>query len=231
MSYAFITLLSSGNYLNAVIALKRSLKRVQSKYPLVVMVTKDLATDFSIMHELQKEQVIIEIIPNYYYTNNIQEKYANYAVLNTASKIHLFTLKHYDKLVYLDADMAFVKNADELFNYPDGAILKCDIIGSGGVSGLFVIIPKMHTEFKFLEYLIQNVDCFDGDLFDALWFHVKTNRNYQIPMFIYCFNIGENSTIPEQTKIIHLGHERSWWWNKQYNPQGEAQKYYYSLLN
>lgn len=231
MNYAFVTLLSSADYLNAVIALKRSLVRVQSKYPLVVMITASISTDFTIIHSLQKENIIIEIIPDLSYVESLQEKWKKHSVLNTASKIYVFNLKHYDKLVYIDADSFFVRNADELFNYPDGAILMNEVYGSGGISGLFVFIPQMHTEYNYLKVLIENIECFDGSLFDHLWFHAKTNKDYQLPVYLYCFAAGENSTIPEETKIIHLGHQRKWWWTElERKSSGEVWNYYRSLL-
>lgn len=62
------------------------------------------------------------------------------SVLNTASKIDIFSLKHYEKIIYLDVDTLVLENIDDLFDKYDGSILWWN----EPMSGLFVIEPKNH---------------------------------------------------------------------------------------
>lgn len=176
---AYVTLLSTENYLDAVLVLNKSLKEVKSKYPLLVMIT-DMIVSKKLIHILEKNDILFSIIPTLNYSNKTEKKFKGHTVLNTASKLNIFKLKEWDKLVYIDADSIVLKNIDILFDYPDGAML-WDSYDEQGFSGLFVISPKYHEEYDFYLTLIKNQDCFDGDLLGKMWFFVKSNTNYQIP--------------------------------------------------
>lgn len=180
MKQAYCTLLSSQDYLKAVLILNRSLKAVGSKYPLIAMIPKSVI-NVLIRDICQRENILIEIVPDIQYNDNVRERYANHSVLNTASKLRIFSLKHWDKLVYLDADMVAIRNCDDIFNYLDGAIY-FNIENRGGFSALFVIEPKNHSEGKYLEFLLQNYNIFDGDYFFDFWFQCKSNPDYRIPI-------------------------------------------------
>ena len=113
--YAFITLLSSNDYLNAVLTLNESLKLVNSKYPLIVAATENL--EENIFNTLIKNNIYYKKIPQLIL--NSEKLYIKKSMYNTNSKFYIFSnFYEYDKLVYIDADSLFFKNADELFNYP-----------------------------------------------------------------------------------------------------------------
>jgi alpha-N-acetylglucosamine transferase len=119
----WITLLSSENYLPAVLILNQTMQNVKSKYPLIVGITEDIYSD-KIITILHKYNIITEKIEKTSYAKEVVEKYSNHSVLNTASKIMLFSLDKYEKLIYIDADVYVKENMDELFdNYEDGSIL------------------------------------------------------------------------------------------------------------
>lgn len=207
---AFCTLLSSMDYLNSVLILNESIKQSKSSYPLMVMVTKDLINENNLYETLRRKDIIVEIIPKLHYSIITRLKHQNKAVLNTASKMNILNMHQYDKLVYLDADMFLLKNCDELFNYKDGS-MAWD--GHEGVSTIFVIEPKKHSEFRFMKAAMEQEDCFDGDLLGSCWFFVKSNQeNYVIPLkYCYGIEIKEKFFIPEETKIIHLSHDNPIW--------------------
>jgi hypothetical protein len=89
-------------------------------------------------------------------------------------------LSEWDKLLYIDADTLVIKNIDSLFNYPDGSMVKYPD-DPWGFSGLFIIEPKNHDEIELYFHLLQNVNCFDGDLLGKLWFYIRTSPRHQIP--------------------------------------------------
>ena len=53
------------------------------------------------------ENIRIEWIDNLIYSDTVRKKYDGKAVLNTASKISLFSLVNYDKLCYIDDMIQF----------------------------------------------------------------------------------------------------------------------------
>lgn len=209
MNYAYCTLLSSLDYLNAVLILNKSLRYVKSKYPLMVMVTEDLTkNNKELFNLLRKHGIIPEEVPKLSYSNITKQKYAGQGVLNTASKINILNMHDYDKLVYLDADMFVLKNCDELFNYRDGSM---SYTGSENLTTLFVIVPKNHLEFRFMKAAMEKEDCFDGNLLEECWFFLKDNEEeYGIPKK-YVYEMGEYVYVPEDTKIVHLSHDVPIW--------------------
>lgn len=198
----FITLLSSKDYLEGVLVLAYSLQQVHSSYPLIVAVTEDLYNDIGVLESLKNCNCLIEKVSKILYSNTIQQKYVNLDVLNTASKISIFRLTDWDKLVYIDADVLVVQNLDFLFNYPDGAMLYDTLsIPPFGISSLFVFEPRNHTEIDLLEYLIQNADCLDGNLLGQFWFTIRNNKDYQIPL-----KILKNYSFPFEDKEVYAIH-------------------------
>lgn len=182
MKQGYITLLSTENYLEGVLVLAVSLRQAHSQYPLIVAITENLSKNDYVIQSLKKFNCLIEILPLLEYSNVVKKDYENHSVLNTASKIGIFRLTNWDKLVYIDADVMVIKNLDFVFNFPDGSMLYTPLsIPKFGTTSLFVFEPKNHQEVEFLEHLICYANCFDGDLLGKLWFHVPQDPRYQIP--------------------------------------------------
>lgn len=197
-NYIYVTLLSSEEYIWGVLSLNKSLKNVKSRYPLIVCLTNDIMNK-NIINILINENINYIPVRKLQYKNNSEQG----TVLNTASKIHIFNLKQFDKIVYIDADTLVLKNIDDLFDYPNGSIVmwpESDL----GMSGLFVVTPHpaQHQLYEFYEYLIENMDGItDGTLIGNLFFPCLDNKNYQIPIeyLIQDINIKPNY------KAIHYG--------------------------
>lgn len=183
MNQAYITLLSSFDYLPAILILNRNLKELNCRYPLVVMVTEDIIS--LVQKYLAQESIIYYIVPVLSYSDITVKQYQNNSVLKTASKINLFNLKQYNKLVYIDADSFFLTNIDNLFDYFDGAMY--DDGSNVGFSGLFVCNPNNHN-FEYYYNTLKNFPIWDGDLLGTFWFPFKENYSYRIP-FEYFINI------------------------------------------
>ena len=121
----------------------------------------------------------------------------------------MFDLKHWDKLIYIDADSLFVSNSDELFNYPDGSMVYYpDNKIPGGLSGLMVFCPRNHNT-NYYKCLMQYYPCGDGELFGDLWYPVKTNPAYQIPNFYLMEYTATEKD--KQYKILHFGDQPKPW--------------------
>ena len=122
---AWATLLTQDAYLVGVIALQRSLQQQQSQWPLVVMVTP-------VIGETQREQLraegcrVVEITP-LYPESGLSQHYASAQFGEVWSKLRVWGLTDYQRIVFLDADMLAVRNMDELFDLPlaEGHIAAC----------------------------------------------------------------------------------------------------------
>lgn len=183
MNYAYVTLLSSIDYLPAILILNNNLKTIGSQYPLYVMITEDIYNDVKMY--IEKESIHYIIVPVLHYSQATIDFTKDKRMLSIASKMNIFTLTQFDKVIYLDADCFILKSIDELFNYPDGAMYD-DFGRSVGFVGLFVCCPKMHA-FTYYMQILQNSKepMWESDLLEPLWFPYKTNMDYHIPPQYY----------------------------------------------
>ena len=157
---AYVTLLSTDSYLDGVLALNESLKRVGSKYPLVCALTPNISPRIrEVLAFLRIETVEIT---NYSYSEEMVRKYIKWGFSHwerTAEKFRTFGLEQYEKIVFIDADMFILRNIDHLFNRPhlsacqDSPMLNWDVKDSHEQlnSGIVVLKPSKKFEQELIE--------------------------------------------------------------------------------
>lgn len=136
MKNAYITLLSTNNYIYGCIGLMYSWKKTNPKYPFYCVVTENITEEnirilTEIGYHVLREPLYI---PKSYWTIlKSYEETGNYATpigYSTAdltkngwqygwSKLHIFKYTQFDKLLYIDSDTYVVQNIDYLFDYPE----------------------------------------------------------------------------------------------------------------
>lgn len=140
---AYITLLSTLNYLPGVLVLHESLCQVGAAYPLHVAVSKNIPGHVDALLA-QRGMAVIRLPAPIEIPAVFQEKSGHWNY--TFDKLHLFGLTQFDKLVYLDSDMMVLANIDELFARPH-----MSAVAAGRMvhpdwrrlnSGLMVIVPE-----------------------------------------------------------------------------------------
>lgn len=116
MSMAWVTLLTQPEYLVGVRALQRSLTLSGSRYPLVVMVTENIAAAARRQLVADGSQVrdVAPLSPN----PQLANRYANARFSEVWSKLRAWQLTEFSRVVFLDADMLVTQNMDELFKQP-----------------------------------------------------------------------------------------------------------------
>lgn len=87
-NYIYTTLLSSVDYIWGVLILNQSLKKVHSKYLLIVCITTEMSSNEKIIDILNKENINYLIVRTIPYNPNTIDLKGN--ILNTASKIQIF---------------------------------------------------------------------------------------------------------------------------------------------
>ena len=113
MTRSYVTILTTPDYLRGVAVLSASLRRVRSRHPLYVLVTDDLDARASARAERYCSAVIrVPAGPNP--VRGETYRHWNY----TYSKLQIFGLTQFEKLVFLDADMLVCTNIDDLFERP-----------------------------------------------------------------------------------------------------------------
>lgn len=130
--YAYVTLLSTEDYLLGVLVCHWSWKQTQSPYPFICLVTDNICSSSINILKLQGIEVInIEkYVPNSYRETleKMSDDQVNSSMANKDfnqngwhncwSKLCIFKLIQYDKVIYIDSDTWFWRNMDELFEKP-----------------------------------------------------------------------------------------------------------------
>ncbi|CAM8942612.1 unnamed protein product [Rhodiola kirilowii] len=123
---AYVTFLAgTGDYVKGVVGLAKGLRKVRSKYPLVVAVLPDVPAEH---RQLLMDQgcIVREIAPIYPPKNETQFAMAYYVI--NYSKLRIWEFVDYEKMVYLDGDIQVYDNIDHLLDMPSGyfyAVMDC----------------------------------------------------------------------------------------------------------
>lgn len=112
--YSFVTFLGTDSFLPGVLALNHSLKKYNTRYALLVLVTDLVSSAYlEILKQKKIEYKPIEIIQNPHQLINDTRNFKH-----MFTKLRIFELDEFDKVVYLDADMLVCNNIEELFDTP-----------------------------------------------------------------------------------------------------------------
>ena len=163
MKYSFITYLGTDNFLPGILTLNASLKKYNKTYDLVVLVS-DLVSDriVSLLDSKKLKYKLIEQIKN---PQELGSDERNFKYMYT--KLRIFEMFEFDKVVYLDADMLVCNNIEELFSHPHlSAVIAGGLHPSNSSwhelnAGLLVIEPDKAL-FENLYSLIAHLPSNDG---------------------------------------------------------------------
>ena len=108
---AYISILTTEDYLPGLLVLNASLKSVKSLYPLHVLLAPtiskkvtDILDNYSISYSVLSQAI-----------NNPTDIDIHHRWFSTYYKLAVFDQIQYQKIVYIDADMLILRNIDELF--------------------------------------------------------------------------------------------------------------------
>ncbi len=227
--YAYVTLVTNADYALGALALARSLRCVGAQAPLVVLAT-DSAVD---LEPLQAEGCLIQPVAQLPVSDEFRARHSRKAVherapftkgekpafhdpLDNFSKLRLWELTQYQRVVFLDADAIVVRNIDRLFGYPEfcGAPNLYESLDDMHRlnSGVFVAQPSASTFADMLDRL---------DAPDAVW--RRTDQTfletyfpdwhglpyvYNTLQYVY-FNLPQLWSWPS-IHVVHYQYEKPW---------------------
>jgi len=142
--YAFVSVLSTDDYLPGLLVLNKSLLNTRSKYSLDVILTSNISKETKLILDRNhiSYSVTVQEIEN---PTNVDREHRWFS---TYSKLAVFNQVQYEKIIYLDADMVVLRNIDNLFLYPHmaatnaGGQLPRKILWTHMNSGIFVLKPS-----------------------------------------------------------------------------------------
>ncbi|PKI44534.1 hypothetical protein CRG98_035072 [Punica granatum] len=127
LTRAYVTFLAGdGDYVKGVVGLMKGLRKVRSKYPLVVAVLPDVPKEHSKI--LADQGCIVREIEAVSLPEKYQNQFARAYYAINYSKIRIWGFVEYSKMIYLDGDVQVYDNIDDLFDLPDGhfyAVMDC----------------------------------------------------------------------------------------------------------
>ncbi|GKV01458.1 hypothetical protein SLEP1_g14008 [Rubroshorea leprosula] len=118
---AYVTFLAgNGDDVKGVTGLAKGLRKVKSKYPLVVAVLPDVPEEHrKLLHD--SECKVKEIEPVYPLKNQTPSVMASHDHIKY-SKLRIWQFVEYSKMIYLEGDVQVYSNIDDLFDLNDGYI-------------------------------------------------------------------------------------------------------------
>lgn len=111
---AYITLLSSQNYLPGVLALSNSLRKVKSAYPLFCTLSKGI--NIEVENALERHGIRCIRLDENVVSSDANPEERSFSHWNfTFDKLQVWGLDGFEKLIFLDSDMLVLNNIDHLF--------------------------------------------------------------------------------------------------------------------
>uniref|UniRef100_W5LQZ9 glycogenin glucosyltransferase n=1 Tax=Astyanax mexicanus TaxID=7994 RepID=W5LQZ9_ASTMX len=172
---AFVTLATTDAYCRGSLVVGKCLRKHGTTRKLVVMVSPSISRE-----DIFDEVIVVDVLDSRDSAHLSWLKRPELGV--TFTKIHCWTLTHYTKCVFLDADTLVLSNVDELFEReelsaaPDPGWPDCFN------SGVFVFRPSLNTYLQLLEQA-------DLQKLSTFWEHPshgisQTSRNRPVKLLL-----------------------------------------------
>tara|TARA_Y100001949_G_C15927916_1_gene304263 strand:+ start:317 stop:1048 length:732 start_codon:yes stop_codon:yes gene_type:complete len=209
---SWITYLCDNTFLEGVICLKNSIEKVKSNFSLICMITDDVSNNtVKILNNLNIKTILVEkIYPER--LEGIKDRYSNKSWM-MFTKINVWSLTDYDKLIYLDADTLMLRNSDVLFEIKDNFCAVKDPGYNGINAGVMVLTPNKDI-FNEMKSLINSKD-YDNTYSDQSftnWFYCVYKKD--IKYLPYCYNVLQKRTscaeFYNDICIFHYNGQKPW---------------------
>ncbi|KAF0884525.1 GLYG2 protein, partial [Crocuta crocuta] len=244
---AFVTLATNDTYCQGALVLGQSLRTQRATRKLAVLITPQVSSRLRVILSKVFDEVIeVNLIDSADYIHLAFLKRPELGV--TLTKLHCWTLTHYSKCVFLDADTLVLSNIDELFDRAEFSAAPDPGWPDCFNSGVFVFQPSLETHGLLLRHATDHgsFDGADQGLLNSFFSSWSTADIHKHLPFIY--NLSSNTAYTyspafkrfgSSAKIVHfLGPTKPW--NYRYNPQtgsvsedgsGVASQHQTSFLN
>ncbi|KFW10929.1 Glycogenin-2, partial [Eurypyga helias] len=221
---AFVTLATDDVYCQGALVLGQSLRNHTTSRKLAVLVTPEVSTGMrSVLRSVFDEVIEVDVLDS---ADSVHLALMQRPELGiTFTKLHCWTLTHYSKCVFMDADTLVLCNVDELFDReefsaaPDSGWPDCFN------SGVFVFRPSLKTYNLLLRFAAEH-GSFDGgdqgllNSFFSNWATADIDKH--LP---FLYNLSSSAVLlsiskyfGRDAKVVHfLGATKPW--NYKYNLQ------------
>ncbi|XP_047197784.1 glycogenin-1 isoform X1 [Hippoglossus stenolepis] len=216
---AFVTLATNDSYAKGAMVLGQSLRKHNTTKKLVALIGPHIAEPCrDALDSIFDEVCVVDVVDSGDVAHLALMKRPDLGV--TFTKLHCWTLTHYSKCVFMDADTLVLSNIDELFEReelsaaPDPGWPDCFN------SGVFVFRPSNETHEKLLAFCGEN-GSFDGgdqgvlNSFFNTWATADISKH--LPFIYNLSSVSIYSYLPafkeygRNAKVVHfLGKVKPW---------------------
>uniref|UniRef100_A0A673H4W0 glycogenin glucosyltransferase n=1 Tax=Sinocyclocheilus rhinocerous TaxID=307959 RepID=A0A673H4W0_9TELE len=232
---AFVTLATNDSYARGAMVLGKSLRNHKTSKKLVVLIGPHVSDQArAVLHKIFDEVRLVNVLDSGDTAHLAMMKRPDLGV--TFTKLHCWTLTHYSKCVFMDADTLVVSNIDELFDREERSAAPDPGWPDCFNSGVFMFRPSNETYGKLLQYCTEHGSFDGGDQgvlngFFSDWATADINKH--LPFIYNMSSIAIYTYLPAfkqygaNAKVVHfLGQMKPWSYT--YNPtqrgvRGDAQ--------
>ena len=207
MKTAFATYLCNDVFIPGAVALINSLNHHKTQHDVICMVTdgvsekgrKTLENSGFLLKNIEK------IVPNR--VEGIKDRYKDNSWM-MFTKLNLWRMTEYEKLVFIDADCIVLCNVDEMMEYP--AVSAVRDVGYGGISAGVLVLEPNQSVFDDMMKNLDN-DVYDNTYSDQsfLDWYLK-DRNIWNEMPIVYNVLQKRIPLLEGVKIYHYNGQKPW---------------------
>ena len=251
-NYSYVTCLLDDSYVYGVMLLYKTMQKVNTQYPLNVLVTKEVsAPTIEILKQLGLSYKYIDIIetPENIYQHNLKISPRMAGIWKYCwTKLSVYDQTQWDKIVFLDCDVMIMKNLDHLFDMPNGTAPM-----DGEYSNIWpgrphfnngcVVIEPNHEVFEDIFQFAHNIDLekippyitviADQEILE-LYFKDWPNQeelhlNKYYDLFGPYLQEAQRQDIADNCYFIHFIGRKPWVRNWARNPNETYDEYWYTV--
>ena len=223
--HAWVTMASEDIHVKHALAMFRSLRDVQSRADLVMLVINHAGTVDVIKTYLSPIRALgvkMKRVENPVNPDDVRNPAFRKVIEDLGkwwdfNKLHVYNLTEYTRAVFLDADMLFLSNADEIFSFPSGS--HSDGPLSPFNSGLFVVEPSANDYRELIEIVTEGDFSYKtgwrhkwSENFNAAettqgllyYFHHFLKNDSSLLLNRTVWNYQSLEPVPRETKILHF---------------------------
>ncbi|VFV40983.1 glycogenin-2-like, partial [Lynx pardinus] len=192
LDQAFVTLATNDTYCQGALVLGQSLRTQRATRKLVVLITSQVSSLLRVILSKVFDEVIeVSLMDSANYSHLAFLKRPELGV--TLTKLHCWTLTHYSKCVFLDADTLVLSNIDELFDRAEFSAAPDPGWPDCFNSGVFVFQPSLETHGLLLRHAVDHgsFDGADQGLLNSFFSSWSTADIHKHLPFIY--NLSSNT--------------------------------------
>ena len=217
MNFTFATLLCDDKLLQATFVLVYSLVNyAKTRYPVTIMALPNVSDAARLqLRKLGAQILDIEMLEYPFKitpARREQNKPCRY------SKLQLWSMTQFDKIVYMDSDMMAVQNIDSIFDEYDEFSAVVDAYPGIFNTGIFLLEPNV-TTYKNLIGTYKEVESYNvGDQGYLNWYFGRkwrSNTSYHLPLIYNVLIKYRDSviwpTIKDNIKVVHFTAETKPW--------------------